>query len=117
MNLEQLIKEYKEQSRICANTDYSSVDSVQSHNNAVDRMDEIASTVHSQFGLEGLTRFSSLLDISDNETNVWVAVHMLEKMNLDPQTKEKALSVIEKVANEDTARGLGIRYWLKDYRE
>lgn len=117
MNLQELIKEYKEQAVICATTDYSNKDSVKSHNKAVNRMYQIVDTVYSQFGLEGLDGFSRLLDLVENGTNVWAAVHIVEKMNPDPKIKEKALSIIKKVASENNAQGLGFRHWLKHHEE
>ncbi len=117
MNLQELIKEYKEQVVICSNIDYSNKDSVKSNNKGVDRMYQIVDTIHSQFGVEGLHEFAHLLDLVENETNVWVAVHIVEKMNPDSKRKEEALSIIRKVADRNTAQGLGFRHWLKNHGE
>ncbi len=115
MNLQELIKEYKEQAIICSKIDYSDKKSVNANNDAIKRMYEIVNFINSKFDVDGTGEFSRLIDIKDHDVNVWSATHLLEIMNPDRDTKEKALSVIREVARRDDTKGLGFRHWLKDY--
>lgn len=115
MTLPELITEYKDQVIICSEISYSDKQSVNKNNVAVKRMYEIIGIINSQFGPDGVIEFSKLLNVKDNNTYIWAAPQLLEKMNSTQEIKEKALRIIREVAKEDNARGIGFRHWLKQY--
>ena len=63
-----------------------------------------------------IKRFSELLKDEKNRTNLWSAVHLLEKLNFDKQTEKEALKIIEKVARGTSAEAMGFTHWIKDYK-
>ena len=87
--------------------------SVRSNNDAVDRMYKIVNRLKSDFGIEGQDSFKQLLDMEENRTDLWAAVHMLEKMSVDIEAEKKALEIIEEEAKDS----MGMTYWLKAWRE
>jgi succinate dehydrogenase flavin-adding protein (antitoxin of CptAB toxin-antitoxin module) len=112
-----LIEEYIELTKICAETDYSDKKSVKKHNKSVDRMYEIAEKIGYEMTDETIDDFKSLLDIKDNKTNIWAAVHMIERIPIDKKTENKAIDLIKEIAKGDTAEAMGFRYWLDDYKK
>ena len=116
MTIQEIIKEYRDQVAICFAVNYAEKNSVKSNNDAVGRMYKIVDTIVSDFDVDGVREFSSLLDVTENETNIWAATHLLEKMKADPATQEKALAIIKNVAEQDDARGLGYRHWLENWK-
>ena len=115
MTLDKLIDEYKTLPKICASTNYADKKSVKENNKAVERMYQIVSLIN-DFGLEGTQIFKKLLNISDYDTNVWAATHLLEKLSFDKPTATLALQIIETVASGDDIRATGYKMWLKDYK-
>ncbi len=113
MTLPGLTKEYRDQAAICSAANYSDKGSVKASNAAADRMRRIADIIASDFGADGLREFASLLDDTENDTNIWAATHLLERMKADAATEDKALEIIKNAASEDSPRGLGFQYWLK----
>lgn len=111
-----LIEEYIELTRICAMTDYSDKKSVRKHNKSVDRMYEIAEKIGYEDTTETVYDFIKLLDLSENRTNVWVAVHILERIPIDNKTESKALEIIKTIATGDSAESMGFKIWLDDYK-
>lgn len=111
-----LIQEYLELTKTCASTDYGDKKSVRLHNKSVDRMYEIAEKIGYEQTTETIADFAKLLDIKDNKTNVWAAVHLLERIPSDRKTEEKALEIIKKQADSDTAEAMGFRIWLDNYK-
>ena len=110
-DIDELINEYKKMTFICSQIDYSDMRSVKCNNKAVDRMYEIVNLIKKEYAEEGIYRFSKLLDIETDRTNIWAAVQMLEKFTVDSITEEKALNIIKK----DAETSIGMQYWLKDY--
>ncbi len=115
MNLPELINEYKDKVIICSNTNYSDKQSVHIHNEAAKRQYEVVNLISTKFGVKGIEEFVKLLDMKDFNLNISVAVQLLEKMNPDKGTKEKALNIIREAAKGDGVRGLGLKNWLKNY--
>ena len=113
LTLDKLIEEYKKMASICYQINYNDMQSVRSNNDAVDRMYEIVDRLKSDFGIEGQDSFKQLLDMEENRTDLWAAVHILEKMNVDIETEKKALKIIEEEAKES----MGMNYWLKEWKE
>ena len=112
-----LIQEYLELTKTCASTDYGDKKSVRLHNKSVDRMYEIAEKIGYEQTTETIADFAKLLDIKDNKTNVWAAVHLLERIPSDKITQEKALKIIKRQADGDTAEAMGFRIWLDNYKK
>lgn len=112
-----LIQEYLELTKVCAMTDYAEKKSIKQHNKSVDRMYEIAEKIGYEQTTETIEDFAKLLDISSNRTNVWAAVHILERIPAEKAVEEKALNIIKQVAAGDSAESLGFKIWLRDYKK
>ena len=110
-----LIQEYIELTKICASTDYADKKSVRLHNKSVDKMYEIAEKIGYEQTTETIDDFSKLLDVTDNKTNVWAAVHILERIPTDKTIEEKALKIIKQQSDGDTAEAMGFKIWLDNY--
>lgn len=61
-------------------------------------MYEIAEKIGYEQITETVVEFAKLLDIKDNKTDVWSAVHLLERIPSDKTTEEKALEIIKKTS-------------------
>ena len=116
MTLKELIDEYKTLPNICLQIDYSDKKSVSANNKAVDRMYQIVSILHLEFHQEGLEAFQKLLDINENEINIWAATHLLEKLNPDKINEDKALKIIEKIVLGSSIEARGYSYWIKAWK-
>jgi hypothetical protein len=112
-----LIQEYIELTKICASTDYGDKKSVSMHNKSVDRMYEIAEKIGYEKTDETIDDFVMLLNIIDNKTNVWTAIHILERVPADKTIEEKALKIIKQQADGDSADAMGYKIWLDNYRK
>ena len=112
-----LIEEYKMLTAICVATDYGDKSSVRKHNKSVDRMYEIAGAIGYEQTEETPEQFARLLDISDNKTNLWAAIHILERIPIDSATEEKALDIIRTAAQGDGAGAKGYQFWLNDWNK
>lgn len=112
-----LIQEYLELTKVCASTDYAGKESVKRHNKSVDRMYEIAEKIGSGHTEERIQDFTKLLDVADNKTNVWAAVHILERIPVDTSIEERALEIIKQQANGGPPEGMGFRIWLDNYKK
>ncbi|MCB0744080.1 MAG: hypothetical protein KDC67_09260 [Ignavibacteriae bacterium] len=116
MNIENLIEDYKRQAKICSEIDYMDKDSVKKNNKAVNRMYQIVELISESNNQNEIDEFSKLLKDKENRTNLWSAVHLLEKLNFDKKTEKEALKIIEKVAKGNTSEAMGFQYWLKEYK-
>ena len=112
-----LIREYLELTKVCALTDYADRKSVKIHNKSIDRMFKIAEKIGSEKTTETMDDFAKLLDMTENKTNVWTAIHVLERVPVNETTKEKALKIIEQQADGDSADAMGFKIWLDNYRK
>jgi hypothetical protein len=63
-----------------------------------------------------IDEFSKLLKDKDKKTNLWAAVHLLEKLRFDKKTEREALITIEKEAKGNSSEAMGFQYWLEDYK-
>jgi hypothetical protein len=113
MDIERIIEEYHNQTKICALTDYSSKKSVKAHNSAVKRMYEIVELLKGD--QLAINQISLLLDLKENNTDLWIATHLLERTIPGKQIESKALKIIEKAAKGSGIDALGYREWLKLY--
>ena len=59
--------------------------------------------------------FFALLDITENNTQLWAAIHTLEKLKVEPETEHKALENIRKAAEGDCTEAMGYKMWLREY--
>lgn len=111
----ELIEEYRSLTAVCFGTDYSNATSVKKHNKAVTRMYEIVSHLSQDASLECVNQFYELFQMSENNTNVWAAIHSLEHLTPDTLKTKKALSIIGKAAEGESAEAFGFQLWLKDW--
>jgi len=111
-----LIQEYIDLARICAITNYANEISVEQHNQSVDRMSEIAEKIGHEQTLEIVEDFTKLLEVTTYNTNIWAAVHILERIPVNKSVKEKALNIIEQFADGDSADSFGFRIWLDNFK-
>lgn len=112
------IKKYIEQTQICFQTDYSDKKSVRENNRAVDMMYEIVREIEISQNAELKNEFVGLLEIeNEQESNLWAAIHLLECLSVEHHIKEKALKIVEKYAQGDSVKALGLQYWLNDYKK
>jgi hypothetical protein len=116
MTIQELIETYKEQVSICAQVNYLDKKTVKANNDAVKKMYKLIETLKGDFSQEDVRQFSSLLDISDQNTNLWVAAQMLERLQLEKDIEQKALSVIKLTVNSERPEALGFQMWLKDWK-
>jgi hypothetical protein len=112
-----LIQEYIELAKTCASTDYGDKKSVKLHNKSVDKMYEIAEKIGYEQTTETIDDFAKLLEINEYKTNVWAAVHILERIPADKTTEEKALKIIKQQADGDSADAMGFKIWLDNYKK
>ena len=112
-----LIQEYLELTKVCAATDYADKKSVKIRNKSITRMYEIAEKIGYEQTTENIDDFAKLLDITDNLTNVWTAIHILERVPADKTIEEKALKIIKQQADGDSADAMWYKIWLDNYKK
>ena len=115
MTLDELIEEYRSLPQFCDNIDYGDKQAVKKNNKSVDRMDKIVETIRDKFKEDGLNKLKTLLDIEEHKTNLWIATHLLEKVNVDKETEEKSLEIIKRISSTNELMELGFRSWLEEY--
>jgi hypothetical protein len=113
VTLTELIDEYKQTASICHNIDYANKKSVKLNNKSVTRMYQIVDKIKTEFGDNGVSEFAKLIDIKQDRVDLWAAIQMLEKMQVDKDTEKKALAIIKEEAKDS----LGLQYWLKSYQD
>lgn len=112
-----LIEEYKMLTATCAATDYGDKSSVRKHNKSVDRMYEIVEAIGYEQTNETPEQFAGLLDISDNKTNLWAAIHILERLPTDSDIEKRALEIIRTATKGESADAMGYQSWLEDWNK
>ena len=85
--IEELIEEYKGLPKNCYQIDYSNKKALKKNNTSVKRMYEIVETINKEFGEDGVSKLTALLDREDFRTNLWIATQLLEKVALDKATE------------------------------
>ena len=113
MKIDSLIEDYKKQTNICFNTNYSEKDSINKHNKAISKMMMIIDLVNNH---QDITKFYDLLNDKEHKTNLWVSIHLIEKTKLDKKNKEKALKIISKYSKGNDSEAMGLREWLKEHK-
>jgi hypothetical protein len=116
MTVEELVNEYRELPKNCYDVDYSSPDAIKLNNDSVKRMYKIVQQLNKEFGAKGIEKIKPLLDVTTHRTNLWIAVHLLEKGNPDQETEKKALGIIERFSNGDDLLAAGYKSWLKAWK-
>ncbi len=116
MNIDNLIEKYLKLTKSCAETDYTDKKSVRKNNSAVNEMYKIVELISKNDNGIEMQKFAELLTVEENRTNLWVATHMLEKLNIDKKTKQQALKIINKVANGNGTDAMGYKSWLINYK-
>ncbi|WP_339622862.1 hypothetical protein [uncultured Winogradskyella sp.] len=116
MNIENLKEKYLNLTKICAETDYADKKSVRKNNSSVNEMYKIIELISKNDNGIEIQKFAELLTVEENRTNLWVATHMLEKLNVDKKTEQKALKIIKRVANGNGTEAIGYKSWLTDYK-
>ena len=112
-----LIQEYVELTKVCFSTDYADKKSVRNHNRSVKRMYEIVEKIGFEQSTIAINDFIKLLDIDNNKTNIWAAVHILERIPVDKTVEQKALSIITQVIDGNSVDSIGFKVWLDNYRK
>jgi hypothetical protein len=116
MTAEDLINEYKTLPKNCYEIDYSNSDAIKLNNDSVKRMYKIVQQLNKEFGTKGIEKIKPLLDVTEYRTNLWLAVHLLEKAKLDQHLEKKTLDIIEKFSNGDDLLAAGYKSWLKAWK-
>ena len=62
-------------------------------------------------------QFAGLLDISDNKTNLWAAIHILERLPTDSDIEKRALEIIRTATKGESADAMGYQSWLEDWNK
>lgn len=117
MSINELIEKYKDLARICADTDYANKRSVKKNNSAAKEMDRIIEIIKLKFNREDIRQFAELLKVTDNKINLWVATGLLQRITLEKDIEQAALSVINEASIGETAEALGFQMWLKNWKQ
>ncbi|HTE32422.1 MAG TPA: hypothetical protein VK666_18705 [Chryseolinea sp.] len=117
MTLHDLIQKYKLQTKICYDIEHDDEATSAINNKAVATMYEIVEQVNKDFGGEGVDEFAKLLGITENDTYLWAAAQIMEKMQPDEMIRAKALKIIRDKATGDDIDALSFRYWLRDWEK
>jgi hypothetical protein len=112
-----LIDEYRSLAKQCANTDYADKFSVKLHNKSVDRMYKIVEAIGYELTEETSEQFSELLDIIDDKTNLWAAIHILERLPTTEIIERKALHIIRQASEGNDSKAMGLKVWLNDWKQ
>lgn len=116
MTVDDLVNEYKLLPKNCYEIDYSNPDAIKLNNDSVKRMYKIVQQLNRDFGPKGIEKIKPLMEVTDYRTNLWLAVHLLEKAKLDQGTEIKALEIVEQFSNEDDILAAGYKSWLKAWK-
>ena len=55
------------------------------------------------------------LDVEEHKTNLWIATHLLESVEVDQELEEKAIAIIKRVSAKDPLLKISYDHWLKMY--
>ena len=113
--LDQLIEEYKNLPQFCDNVNYADEAAIKKNNQSVKRMIKIVKAVVSKFGAGGVHKLKPLLDVEEHKTNLWIATHLLESVEVDQELEEKAIAIIKRVSAKDPLLKISYDHWLKMY--
>jgi hypothetical protein len=116
MTADALVDEYKTLPKNCYEIDYSNPDAIKLNNESVKRMYKIVQQLNKDFGPKGIDKIKPLLDVTEYRTNLWLAVHLLEKAKPDQETEKKALGIIERFANGNDILAAGYKSWLQAWK-
>lgn len=116
MNIESLKERYLKLTKICSEADYADKKSVRKSNSAVNEMYKILESLSESKNESDIQKFAEMLNIDENRTNIWVTTQMLEKLNVDKKTEQKALRIIKNVANGNRTEAMGFQSWLSEYQ-
>ncbi|MEM9078703.1 MAG: hypothetical protein AAGC43_16805 [Bacteroidota bacterium] len=116
MNIDSLKERYLKLTKICAETDYADKKSVGDNNSAVNEMYKVLESISESKNQTDIQKFTELLNVEENRTNLWVATQMLEKLRVDKKTEQKALKIIKNVASGNGTEAMGFQSWLSEYQ-
>ncbi len=116
MKIDNLKERYLKLTKICAETDYADKKSVRKNNSSINEMYKILESISESKNQTDIQKFAELLNVEENRTNLWVATQMLEKLNVDKKTEQKALKIIKNVANGNGTEAMGFQSWLSEYQ-
>jgi hypothetical protein len=116
MNIDNLKEKYIKLTKICSETYYTDKNSIRKNNSAVNEMYKIIELISEKNNQSEIKKFSELLNITENRTNIWAATHMLEKIKVDKKMEKLALKIIKKVAKGNGTDSLGYQSWLSNYK-
>ena len=108
----ELTKEYIELAKFHSSVDSFDLANTKKINKAANRMIEIAELVALQHGTE---KFAELLDHEEVGVRTWASFNLIERMNPNQETVNKALEEIRKIAKSDSLDAFGAELWLKNW--
>lgn len=116
--IQALLDEYVACATQCMAIDYGDRNSVRRYNRASDRMRAITDEVVAM-GHQAVKKLAALLDVEP--ASGWVAHHLVEKADLDPETTRKCFAkveeAIEKAETEaNLADAMGEKMWLQEWK-
>ncbi|MBN1511468.1 MAG: hypothetical protein JXB13_05590 [Phycisphaerae bacterium] len=116
--VQELLDEYVACATQCMSVDYGDKKSVRRYNKASDRMRAITDEVVAM-GHDAVGRLATLLEVEP--ASGWVAHHLVEKADLDPETTRKCFAKVEEMIAEAEAEAnlpdaMGEKMWLQEWR-
>jgi hypothetical protein len=110
--IENLLEQFKENTKIHYDINYSEKASVRKGNKAVDKLFELAEKIKDN---GQISEFAELLNDNQNKVDLWTAHILLERLKVKNGVAVKALDVIKSYANSDNANGYGEKLWLEQW--
>ena len=110
-----LIEEYQESAAICVYTNFGSKLSVKYYLQAIERMYGIVEKICCGETNESVDDFVELLELEENNTRLWAAIHLLERFPVTKEVEQKALKVIKKASQSNNAEALRYQVWLEEW--
>ena len=108
-----LIQQFHENAKDHFDIDYADKDSVRKGNEAIETLFEIADKLKRGGNTHQLI---ALLEVGKNKEDLWAAHILLERLNAEGETANKALNVIERYANSDSLSAYGEKLWLEQWQ-
>ena len=117
MSKQTVLDQYRKCAEICSKTESGNKSSIRANNRAVKKMYKIVNAAVRQ-GQSAIDALSTLLD--EPLSGPWLAHQLLEKATVRPEVERKCLSIIWRLATEDSREQIqqrGEQIWLKKWYE
>lgn len=115
--MKNLLEQYKALTSDCAQIANDGMIAVKKHNQCVDQMYKIIDTIGKSNQASRQDILKDLLNDSENNTQLWAACQILERLEVQNPIKQQALVIIQKEAKGRSAQAMGYRAWLEDWNE